>query len=269
MVDGKNIDRIQLAQLIRFKAHMLDVATKTVHIDTQARKADLSDLKDYLREWKKRGYPMGPDYEWAAERIQKFKKVKKENDRAVNIPREDYGPTENQDIFSLIKTRRSIRYWKKKPVPRELIKKVIEAATYAPTAFNRMEWRFYVAETPMEDITEGDASNASMFKKAPVRIFAAVDERLFFEKFSGAMDTGFALQNLILAAHALGLGTCLIYQGEFVDPELMEKHYMIPSFMKVYCAVTLGYPDEAPETPARMHVEEVTEFLGEVPSPEM
>ena len=78
----------------------------------------------------------------------------------------------------------------------------------------------------------------------------------------------FALQNLILAAHALGLGTCLIYQGEFVDPELMEKYYNIPTYMKVYCAVTLGYPDENPETPARMEVDEVTEFLGEIPNPD-
>jgi nitroreductase len=117
-------------------------------------------------------------------------------------------------------------------------------------------------------MVKGDASNASMFEKAPVRIFVAIDERLFFEKYSGALDTGFALQNLILMAHSLGLGTCLIYQGEFVDPVMMEKYYHIPAHMKVYCAVTLGYPDEEPETPARMNVEEVTEFLGVIPNPE-
>ena len=48
----------------------------------------------------------------------------------------------------------------------------------------------------------------------------------------------------------------------------MKKHYNIPTHMKVYCAVTLGYPDENPETPARMEVDEVTEYLGVIPNPD-
>jgi nitroreductase len=264
----EKIDRIQLGQLIRFKAHMLDVATKTIHIDADARETDLEELKLLLKEWGDRGYPEGPDFKWAKQRIENFISIKENDKTAVQVPGlKDKGDI-SQDIFSVIKKRRSVRYWKKKPVPRDILRRIIEAATYAPTAFNRMEWRFYVAETPLEHMERGDASNLSMFAKAPVRIFMAADERLFFEKFSGAMDTGFALQNLILAAHALGLGTCLMYQGEFVDPELMEKHYKIPTYMKVYCAVTLGYPDEDPETPARMDVDEVIEFLGLVPNPD-
>ena len=268
MEDINNIDRIQLGQLIRFKAHMLDVATKTINIDIQARETDLKDLEILLNEWDNRDYPHGPDIDWARERIHNYGKIKGKDKKAIFIPPADKSGDIPQDIFSVIKNRRSVRYWKKKSVPREIIRQLIEAATYAPTAFNRMEWRFYVAETPIDSMEQGDASNPSMFAKAPVRIFVAADERLFFEKYSGAMDTGFALQNLILAAHALGLGTCLIYQGEFVDPELMEKYYKIPAYMKVYCAVTLGYPDENPETPARMQVDEVTEFLGEVPNPD-
>jgi len=263
----ENTDRIQLGQLIRFKAHTLDVATKTVNIDIKARQSDLEDLTALLSEWHKRGYPDGPDIIWSDERIRNFLKIKKQDPKAIKITPVSQAAG-NKDLFSIIKTRRSVRYWKKKAVPREVLEKVIEAATYAPTAFNRMEWRFYVAETPLENMIKGDASNASMFEKAPVRIFVAVDERLYFEKYSGALDTGFALQNLILMAHSLGLGTCLIYQGEFVDPEKMEKYYSIPTHMKVYCAVTLGYPDEEPETPARMNVREVTEFLGVIPNPE-
>jgi len=264
----EKIDRIQLSQLIRFKGHMLDVAAKTINIDVKARKSDLEDLETHLGEWKQRNYPEGPEITWARERIQNYLRVKKNDPTSVSIPPMKEGAKIEQDLISIIKNRRSVRYWKKKAVPREIITKIIEAATYAPTAFNRMEWRFYVAETPLENMVKGDASNASMFEKAPVRIFVAVDERMFFEKYSGALDTGFALQNLILVAHSLGLSSCLIYQGEFVDPALLEKHYNIPSYMKVYCAVTLGYPDENPETPARMKVEEVTEFLGEIPNPD-
>ena len=268
MKEINKIDRIQLGQMIRFKAHMLDVATKTINIDVKARKSDLEELEKLLGEWKQREYPEGPEISWARQRILNYLRIKKNDPSSVLIPPIDDEAKVGEDLISIIKNRRSVRYWKKKASPREIIEKIIEAATYAPTAFNRMEWRFYVAETPLENMVQGDASNASMFEKAPVRIFVAVDERMFFEKYSGALDTGFALQNLILTAHALGLGTCLIYQGEYVDPELLEKYYNIPTHMKVYCAVTLGYPDENPETPARMNVEEVTEFLGEIPNPE-
>jgi len=268
MENIEKIDRIQLGQMIRFKAHMLDVATKTVNIDVNARSTDLKELVQLLQEWTQRGYPLGPEINWAKQRIQNFKEIKNKDSSAVFVPPIEDGNNDDHNIFSVIKNRRSVRYWKKKAVPRSKIRQIIEAATYAPTAFNRMEWRFYVAETPAESMEKGDASNSSMFAKAPVRIFVAADERLFFEKYSGAMDTGFALQNLILAAHALGLGSCLIYQGEFVDPELMKKHYNIPTFMKVYCAVTLGYPDENPETPGRMDIDEVTEFLGVIPNPD-
>jgi nitroreductase len=264
----KDSDRIQLGQMIRFKGHMLDVATKTINIDKEARQSDLEDLQDLLKEWEEREYPEGPDTSWARQRINNYKKIKKDSATEVYIPPYNVYDGIEQDVFSVIKNRRTVRFWKKKPVPRGMIEEIIEAATYAPTAFNRMEWRFYVAETPLDDMVTGDASNASMFAKAPVRIFVAIDERLYFEKYSGAMDTGFALQNLILAAHALGLGTCLMYQGEFVDPELMKKYYNIPTHMKVYCAVTIGFSDELPETPARMNIDEVTEFLGEIPNPE-
>lgn len=266
MTKFSTADRSQLGQLIRFKAHQLDIATRTINIDSGARQADLRELKLLLKEWVKRGYPVGPDVQWAGQRIENFLEVKKDDTKAVYIRPAVSSPVD-EDLFSTIKNRRSIRYWKKKAVPRKVLKKIIEAATYAPTAFNRMEWRFYVAETPPDKMVRGDASNVSMFDKAPVRIFVAIDERLFFEKYSGALDTGFALQNLILMAHALGLGTCLMYQGEFVEPEFLRKSYNIPTFMKVYCAVTLGYPDEAPEAPARMKVDEVTEFLGVVPNP--
>jgi nitroreductase len=261
-------DKHQLAQLIRFKAHMLDITIKTVNVDVEAKKTVLAELNNYLQEWKQKGYDEGADYNWAKERIDNFKSWLAVKNQTIH--KKPLVPDDNDsNLAEIIKNRRSIRFWKKKQVSREILHQIIEAATYAPTAFNRMEWKFYVAETPLDNMIEGDASNSSMFEKAPVRIFVAVDETLFFEKYSGALDTGFALQNMILMAHSLGLGSCLIYQGEFVDPEFLEKHYSIPVHMKVYCAVTLGYPDETPDVPARMKVEEVTKFLGIVPNPEM
>jgi nitroreductase len=144
-----------------------------------------------------------------------------------------------------------------------MIKQILEAGTYAPSAFNRLPWRFFVVETPVSALGEEDASNAGMFASAPIRIYVAVDERIFFEKYSGPMDAAFAMQNMLLLAHKLGLGCCLVYQGEFADTRELESQYGIPDYCKVYCAILLGYPDEDPEPPARMPVEEITTFIDE------
>ena len=120
----KDTDRIQLGQLIRFKGHMLDVATKTINIDEGARKSDMEDLEELLKEWDQRGYPEGPDISWARQRIKNYLRIKKESTSEVNIPPLTEDAIDEQDIFSVIKNRRSVRYWKKKPVPREMIEKI-------------------------------------------------------------------------------------------------------------------------------------------------
>jgi len=155
-------DKYQLAQLIRFKAHMLDIAIKTANVNLEAKKTDLVELKKYLLDWKQKGYSEGPDYIWAKERIHNFESWL--SGKIQTIHKKKHIQKANDSIlFDIIKNRRSIRFWKKKQIPHELINQIIEAATYAPTAFNRMEWRFFVAETPLDKMIEGDASNTSMF----------------------------------------------------------------------------------------------------------
>ena len=265
----KNMDKHLLGQHIRFNAHMLDVATKSLTPDLSARHKNNIELEKYLSEWDRREYLQGPDYHWARQRAKNYERWL--IDRKIELIQpvtEKFSSSDVDTLMEMIKTRRTVRFWQKKPVNRALIDKIIEAGTFAPTAFNRMELKYFVAETPQEKMQEGDSSNPSMFDKAPVRIFIAADERMFFEKYSGSLDTGLAMQNMILMAHALGLSTCLIYQGEFVDPEILYKHYSIPVHFKVYCAITLGYPSDEPEVPARMDSKEVTEYLGILPNPE-
>ena len=120
-------------------------------------------------------------------------------------------------------------------------------------------WRFFVAEDPDYEKMP-DRTNDSMMKNAPVKIFVGVDERLFFEKYSGPLDAGLAMQNMGLTAHAAGLGSCLVYQGEFSDRETLASKYGIPEHINVYCVMLMGYPAEQPDTPARMNVEEITDF---------
>ncbi len=268
MTDYSNYDKYQLGQLIRFNAHMIDIATRSDNPDIEKKKAESEVLENLLNIWKGKGLPEREDILWAKEKLKKFKLWANNPKNLSHRPAPEYKAPREKDLITVIRNRRSIRYWKKEPVPEESIHQILEAGLYAPSAFNRLPWRFFVAHTAMEKLKEGDASNPGMFRQAPARIFVTVDERLFFEKYSGPLDAGLAMQNMLLTAHSLGLGTCLIYQGEFVDPDKLEKYYRIPTYCKVYCVILLGYPDEIPETPARPPVEEVTKFLGEIENPE-
>jgi nitroreductase len=267
-VEEKN-DPLQLGQLIRFNAHMLEIATRTKKPDLEKKKEESRELERYLEKWDESGFPETPYIIWARKSLDKFRVWLKDPKFLVNQPKERLQDKPSQDLHRLIRERRTVRFWKKKKVPKKIITEILEAGIYAPSAFNRLPWRFFVAETAIKDLKEGDASNPGMFQQAPVRIFVTVDERLFFEKYSGALDAGLAMQNMLLTAHANALGTCLIYQGEFVDKEILEKYYQIPPYCTVYCAILLGYPDEIPEIPARMSVEEITVYLGEIPNPDI
>jgi nitroreductase len=267
MKNLQEFDHYQLSQMIRSKANSVDLATRLQNPDISQKKSEMEDLDLLLNEWTMRGLPDGPDIHWARQISIRFKNWMKNPRPEISSVAVLAGNEAELKIFNLIRSRRSVRYWKKKKVPVDLINRILEAGTWAPSAFNRLPWRFFVAETPVEDLADGDASNPGMFASAPVRIFVAVDDRLFFEKYSGPLDAGLAMQNMLLMAHALGLGACLVYQGEFIDPAMLEKYYRVPLYCKVYCAILIGYPDENPIAPARMNIDEITEYLGEIPNP--
>ncbi len=254
-------DKFLLAQFIRSKAGSIDVATRCKDPDLEAKDQDFKNLNESLAKWQTAGYIITPDIAWAQGCSRKYDDWRNSSRPMLKTELPDQ-KHRSESLEAMIRNRRSVRLWKKRPVPREMIKQLLEAGTYAPSAFNRLPWRFFVVETSPDLLKDGDASNPGMFASAPVIIYVAVDERLFFEKYSGPLDAAFAMQNMLLMAHHLGLGTCLVYQGEFADVKELESEFGIPEYCKVYCAILLGYPDELPLRPARMPVEEITTFIN-------
>lgn len=253
----EQIDKVQLGQLIRMKSHFIDMYMKC-----DGREKELEELFNqltcYVDEWNDRGLELGMDKLWANEILAKYKRWVNEKKKLINQSSIDYI---NNDIIHLIKDRRSIRFWKKQLVSHEILNGIIEAGTFAPSSFNRMTWKFYVVENNIENIVEGDSSNRSMIEKAPVRIYIAIDERLYEEEYAPAMDAALAAQNMLLASHLLGLGACLLYQCEIINQDMIREKLKIPEYYGIYCAILLGYPDEYPAVPGRVNIEEVTEFF--------
>ncbi|MBN1823066.1 MAG: nitroreductase family protein [Endomicrobiales bacterium] len=178
-------------------------------------------------------------------------------------------------LDQLIGERRSVRKYLNKPVEREKIRQVIEAARFAPSACNKQPWRFVVIDDPElkgEFVGRGLAGGVAVPNKwaatAPVVIVAASELSLMThniaERIQGVeyhlIDLGIALEHLVLKAEDLGLGTC--YIGWF-DAKGIQKFLGLPASWKVECLVTLGYPQEVPGATQRKDFGDICVFNKE------
>lgn len=193
----------------------------------------------------------------------------------------------------LIKDRRSIRVYRDKQVPKDIIEKVIDLATEAPSVLNAQPWYFTVVQgerreaimnlmrrsslyledmMPLLEESQFEAFKAGLKEKkkhvikfydtlggAPVIIVVSMRKVAGDVRRRMALQgCAMAVQNLMLAAHSCGLGTCCIGSALWVEEELLQ--IMDLSNSELVTIVSLGYPDETPEAPARK--KDVTTWVG-------
>ena len=157
-----------------------------------------------------------------------------------------------------ILTRRSIRSYKPDPVPRELIDQVVRAGTYAPTGMGEQS-PIILAITDRETRDRLSRANAKImgrdidpFYGAPAVLVVLADK----SKPNHVYDGSLVMANLMLAAHALGLGSCWIHRAreEFQQPEWQEllRSLGVEGEYEGIANCILGYPDgPAPEADPR------------------
>jgi len=176
------------------------------------------------------------------------------------------------NIDDAIKGRRSIRTYKNDEVDEDLVREIIEAATFAPSAKNGQSWRFTVLTSNSKDkftdmyrnelgksnIDVGSSyGSCMMMEEAPVVIVVWNTNELGWTTEVHSVSA--AIQNILLKAHALGLGTCWI--GDiFYTYEAIVDYFKKP--WKLLAAITVGYSDVKPGPRPRLLVDEVAEFLN-------
>jgi len=170
------------------------------------------------------------------------------------------------ELFEAIKNRRSIRNYKPDLVPAELVEKVITAGRWAPTGGNKQYWKFIAVTAP--NVMKMVKSVSPMFwGEAPAAIFVCLDltrSSMNEEARRGHGNlAGFPSQNIMLAAHALGLGTCAV--GGFNKLAIKEV-LDIPEDMDPLLLITVGYPNEEPPKKPRRPMSEVA-FLNSCNNP--
>jgi len=192
-------------------------------------------------------------------------------------------------LLNLIKNRRSIRSFRSGEVPNELVDAIIEAGRWAPSAGNRQPWRFIVIKDAkprekigqiyQEIIAEGlreipadsprfatlkERIEADYYKNiffvAPVSIVICAAIKESYRMRTHFMDCAVAIQNMLLMAHSLGLGSVYI---DFNRPEHehllkdLENLLEIPEDIKIMAILPIGYPANIPEAPARKSLHQI------------
>jgi nitroreductase len=181
------------------------------------------------------------------------------------------------DLDEALKGRRSIRTYLNKSVPQELIRQVIEAATFAPSAKNGQQWRFTVLtgktkkeltdlfRRELEKVSQeigrknmgSSFSSCSIMEQAPVTVIVWNSGQMSWETETHSVAA--AIQNMLLKAYSLNLGT--VWIGDiFYAVEALNQHFNKP--WKLTAAVALGWPANTPEPRPMKSVDEVAEFFS-------
>lgn len=159
------------------------------------------------------------------------------------------------DVYDCIKTRRSVRSYLDQPINKVDIDKIIESAIWTPSGKNGQPWKFKV-------ITDkgliGQISEMSTYGKwminAPCFICVFLDKEQSFDYIKDVQSCGAAIQNIMLCAHSLGIGSCWIGQILEKSDQLTKLLKLDKNKNELMAIITLGYKASRALNPGRRDI---------------
>ena len=157
------------------------------------------------------------------------------------------------DLLNFLKTRRSIRKFKDKNVEQDILRKIFETARFAPSAGNRQPWVFVVVDGEIKNELSEIHPWASPLKNAPLGVLVACNRDT--SPTSYQVDCANAAMYIMLAAHALGLGS--VWIQVLRNTLEVKKIVNLPPAYEPIALIAIGWPDEKPSPRPRKPVEEI------------
>src|SRR5512136_206606 len=156
-----------------------------------------------------------------------------------------------------ILNRRSIRRYETKDIPEEVLRQILEAGRQAPSAANRQPIRFVIVKD--HDILKSlcDTLITRFVKYAPAAIVGCADVKSLLTGKWAVVDATIAMQNMVIAAWTLGVGSCWIGA---CNEEKIKELLRIPDKWKIVALITFGYPAERPKPRKKKPFEELSSF---------
>ncbi|KPJ57076.1 nitroreductase [Parcubacteria bacterium DG_74_2] len=168
-------------------------------------------------------------------------------------------------ILEIIKNRRSIRAFKRKEIPKEILDELIEAIILAPSAGNLQSRKFYfIFDEKLKNELAVVALDQNFIAKAPLVVVGCTDDKITFrygergKNLYSICDVSASIQNMMLLATEKGLGTCWV--GAFDEREV-SKILNLPENLRPIAIIPIGFPAEKPSASPKISKEKAVEIL--------
>ena len=160
-------------------------------------------------------------------------------------------------LVDVVLSRRSIRHYEKREIPKDVLDKIFEAGRQAPSAANRQPYHFIV-------ITDNEIKkklSKGMFNRfiqdSAITIVGCANINDILTGKWAVVDTSISLQNMVIAAWALGVGSCWI--GDFKEDDIKQLLKILDKW-KIVALVSFGYPAEQPHQRKKKDIEELVSY---------
>jgi len=145
-------------------------------------------------------------------------------------------------VIDAIKTRRSIRQFRREPLSDDLLNQILESGLWAPSGKNNQPWKFAVI---MDSSLKGSLASlthySSTIKNAPVCIAVFLDHSRVYDRTKDVQAIGASIQNMLLTTHSMGLGG--VWLGEILkNKEKVEEILGVGDEFELMAVIALGYP---------------------------
>lgn len=256
------MDEVEFRARMRERCHhTLEIQLYTCiheHKPLSARQTETADR--FLRVWDRRGLSHDlPEYRF----VRRLRDLADQVYAGQEPDLTPYAPTELSEealkgFESVLYERRSVRHWDwSRRVPDEIIDKILNAGLWGAHACNLQSIRYCV----VREETTPDVFKNSDIPGGPIHILILQDKRCYMANpvmpaYNKLLDCGAAGQNIVLAAHAYGLGgTWLTFTSDKMR-QRVRNTLEIPEEYDMVTYVDVGYPDQTPFAPDRISVEE-------------
>jgi len=257
--DVDRLDEEVLMTQIRVWAHWLD---KELQISpSDVRESRLENLSLRINLYQKKFDKEKPDFKWAKGVEEHYKKAlhireaysyERKGKEHIDIPEEEFD--------RLITTRRSIRNFTEEKISNSLVMKILTYGNWAPTNCNQQSLRYFVIKSP--EIKDRLKLGSLSGRMSPCLIAIIADMRFYSDGDieCPSHDSGAAIQNILLASHYYGLGTCYTSSQITNSPQNREL-LCVRDYEKITAVILLGYYKMSPITPVRRRIEEVVRYI--------
>lgn len=142
-----------------------------------------------------------------------------------------------------IRARRSIRQYSQQMPEDKDIQKILKAGIWAPSGLNNQPWKFKLLKNEQKNGLAEFTKYSRIVKEAPIAICVFLDNSATYNREKDIMAVGACIQNMLLQAYDLGLGSCWL--GEIINQRVKAQEYLkTDSDYELMAVISLGYPDE-------------------------